>query len=194
MTIGDNEFSVNAVDIAIISNQNDTNNYSNEVIDLSKANSGAYVQNQLSSVEAEDGFIVVGREGSDSEKYTLQAALDGATEGDTVKLLGNVDCGAVNVPAGVTLDGNGKTITLDVELANGAFITVAGDDVTVKNAVIDTDGKAKHGVQFYRVDGGVLSGVTVNGGGYTAVQVNGSRQPSPTARSTRTRVPTPTSR
>ena len=174
MTIGDNEFGENAVDIAIIPNNNQTNNYSDEVAELSKANSGAYVQNKVSSVEAEDGVIVVGREGSSLTEYTLQAALDGAVAGDTVKLLNDIECGAVNVPEGVTLDGNGKTLSLNEKLENGAFVTVNGDDATVKNVIVDADGKSKHGVQFYCVKDGVLSGVTVNGGYYTAVQVNGS--------------------
>ena len=98
-------------------------------------------------------------------------------EGDTVRLLSDVTVdGAVSVPAGVTLDGNGRSLTLSVNLERGAFVTAGKDanNVTIKNLTVNTNGKAKHGVQFYCNEGGELQGVTVNGGSWTAVQVNGA--------------------
>ncbi len=62
-------------------------------------------------------------------------------------------------------------------IQTGAFIEISGegDDVTLKNLTVDTNSKAKHGIQFYCVEGGKLDNVTVNGGSYTSVIVNGSK-------------------
>ena len=40
---------------------------------------------------------------------------------------------------------------------------------------VDTNGKTKHGIQFYCAEGGKLKGVTVNGGTFTSVMVNGAK-------------------
>ena len=170
MTITGNTFGENAVDIAIISD-NGTNNYAKETTALSTANGGAYVQNQPALAEAEDGVLVVGR----TDGYTLDKAFAEAKSGDTVKLEANVESAtAITVPAGITLDGNGKTITCTAAIDNGAFVNAGGNNVTIKNVTIDTDGYVKHGVQFYCVEGGKFSGVTVNGGRYTSVVINGA--------------------
>ena len=176
MTISGNTFKDNAVDIAVIAANegSSTNNYAGKATELSKSNTGAYVQDQLANVEAEDSVIVVGKSGSDATRYTLENALSAAQPGDTVKLLDNVECGAITVPAGVTLDGGNKTLTLNTKLEKGAFVTAGGNDVVIKDVTIDTNDNAKHGVQFYKVEGGSLDGVTVNGGNFTSVIVNGS--------------------
>ena len=173
MSITGETFSDNAVDIAIIANGADaTNNYADRLTQLGKDNGGAYVQDQIADAESKGGSLVVGSSGSAVE-YTLQAALNAAQPGDTVRLEGNVTCGAVTVPDGVTLDGNGFTITLDSELGTGAFVTV-GSGASVKDLGIDADANAKHGVQFYQVQGGSLENCSVTGSYYTAVIVNGS--------------------
>ena len=127
----------------------------------------------------DEGKIVIDYEKAvatvDGAAYsTLSEAIDAAQPGDTVKLLDNVECGAITVPAGVTLDGGNKTLTLNTKLEKGAFVTAGGNDVVIKNVTIDTNDNAKHGVQFYKVEGGSLDGVTVNGGNFTSVIVNGS--------------------
>lgn len=107
---------------------------------------------------------------------TFDAAIAAAKPSQTIRLMKNVEVNhAVTIPAGVTLDGGkNTTITLKAELANGAFITAGGDNVTIRNITINTNGNAKHGVQFYRVKGGEMDKVTVNGGYYTSVIVNGA--------------------
>lgn len=107
---------------------------------------------------------------------TFDAAIAAATSGQKIRLMKNVEVNhAVTIPAGVTLDGGkNTTITLTAELANGAFITAGGDNVTIQNITIDTNENAKHGVQFYCVKGGEMDKVTVNGGYYTSVIVNGA--------------------
>lgn len=109
------------------------------------------------------------------QKYnTFEEALKAAKSGDTIVLQKDVSTGAVTLPAGVTLDGGNHVITCNTEIANGAFITATGDNVTIKNATVNVDGKAKHGIQFYCVKGGKLENVNVMGGKFTAVIVNGA--------------------
>lgn len=110
----------------------------------------------------------------DKTYNTLEGALKAAQSGDTIVLQKDVSTGAVTLPAGVTLDGGNHVITCNTEIANGAFITATGDNVTIKNATVNVDGKAKHGIQFYCVKGGKLENVNVMGGKYTAVIVNGA--------------------
>ena len=110
-----------------------------------------------------------------NETYnTLEEALKAAKSGDTIVLQKDVSTGAVTLPKGVTLDGGNHVITCNTEIANGAFITATGDNVTIKNATVNVDGKAKHGIQFYCVKGGKLENVNVMGGNFTAVIVNGA--------------------
>ena len=110
----------------------------------------------------------------DKTYKTLEEALKNVQNGQTIQLLKDVSTGAVTLPAGVTLDGGNHVITCDTEIANGAFITATGDNVTIKNATVNVDGKAKHGIQFYKVKGGKLENVNVMGGNFTAVIVNGA--------------------
>lgn len=107
---------------------------------------------------------------------TFDEAIADAESGQTIRLMKNVEVDhAVTIPAGVTLDsGKNTTITLTAGLAKGAFITAGGDNVTIRNITINTNGNAKHGVQFYCVKGGEMDKVTVNGGYYTSVIVNGA--------------------
>lgn len=106
----------------------------------------------------------------------LQTAVKDAPDNAKITLVKNVEVNhAVTIPAGVTLDSSkNTTITLTTKLDNGAFITAGGDNVTIRNITIDTNGNAKHGVQFYCVKGGEMDKVTVNGGYYTSVIVNGA--------------------
>ena len=108
---------------------------------------------------------------------TLAAAV--AVEGvSEITLVSDVELTSqLTIEKGITIEGNGKIIKYTgPEIANGAFITVQGDgdNVTLKNLTVNTDEKAKHGIQFYSVEGGTLENVTVNGGYWTSVIVNGS--------------------
>ncbi len=105
---------------------------------------------------------------------TLADALRAAGSGDTVTLRTNVASGALTIPAGVTLDGGGHTLTLSERFTVGSFLTVASGDVTIENITIDTDGKAQRAVEFYCCDGGALKSATVYGGYYSAVLVDGA--------------------
>ena len=87
-------------------------------------------------VPAENSAVSIGSKGFES----LEAALNAVTASDTIKLLKDVveSKTSITLPAGVTLDGNGKTLTYTAEKSdsngkteagelkpnNGAFITV----------------------------------------------------------------------
>lgn len=123
-----------------------------------------------------NAVAMIGATTYDTFDAAIDAAIAAAKSGQTIRLMKNVEVNhAVTIPAGVTLDGGkNTTITLTAELANGAFITAGGDNVTIQNITINTNGNAKHGVQFYCVKDGEMDKVTVNGGYYTSVIVNGA--------------------
>ena len=80
----------------------------------------------------------------------------------------------ISLPADVTLDGNGHTLTYTgAETSAFLDVTTNKDNVTIKNVTINA-GNATHAVQFYCNDGGTLENVTINGGNGTAVMVNGA--------------------
>ncbi len=110
----------------------------------------------------------------------VEDAISQAKEGETVTLTKDVAVeDTITIGEGVTLDGNGKTITYAgaQKTENPSVLILANsgaDNVTVKNVTLDTKSNLKHGVEFFAADNGKLSGVTVNGGSGTSVQVNGS--------------------
>ncbi|MBM6910805.1 S-layer homology domain-containing protein [Oscillibacter valericigenes] len=194
MEITGEKFGTNAVDIAIIdSNENDdvfTNNYATRITQLSTDNEGAYVQNQLSKAEAEDGVLVVGREGSDAA-YTLQAAIDAASAGDTVKLLNNVALtDGVEVDKTLTLDLNGHTISNSDDWTADTTVDYLvavkrGGDLTIEdregNGAITTENLACGVKMTIKGEGetGTSAKLTVNGGTiqgyYYGISGNGTR-------------------
>ena len=108
------------------------------------------------------------------------AAYEAAQAGDTLNM--DVATSALTIEKQITLNGNGHTISYNGDAsesspANGALITIQGENannVTIRNLTVDTQGKVKHGVQFYCVTDGQLENATVNGGAYTSVIVNGA--------------------
>ncbi len=110
------------------------------------------------------------------------AAYEAAQAGDIITLNMDVATSALTIEKQITLNGNGHTISYNGDAsesspANGALITIQGENannVTIQNLTVDTQGKVKHGVQFYCVTDGQLEDATVNGGAYTSVIVNGA--------------------
>ena len=110
------------------------------------------------------------------------AAYEAAQAGDIITLNMDVATSALTIDKQITLKGNGHTISYNGDAsesspANGALITIQGENannVTIQNLTVDTQGKVKHGVQFYCVTDGQLEDATVNGGAYTSVIVNGA--------------------
>ena len=110
------------------------------------------------------------------------AAYEAAQASDIITLNMDVATSALTIEKQITLNGNGHTISYNGDAsesspANGALITIQGENannVTIQNLTVDTQGKVKHGVQFYCVTDGQLEDATVNGGAYTSVIVNGA--------------------
>lgn len=99
-----------------------------------------------------------------------------AGPGDVITLLKDLASNQkITLNAGVTLDGNGHSLTYTGSDQEQAFITADSgkDNVTIKNITINAK-NIKHGVQFYCNKGGTLENAVVNGGTYTSVIVNGA--------------------
>lgn len=120
---------------------------------------------------------------------TLAQALEaaGLSEGDkTVTLLKNVSVGsgeqaesrssggALTLPAGVTLNGQGHTVTYTGESEIDSLLAVDGADSAIRNACFAGGGKARHVLTFSGAENARLEGVTVQGGQTAAILVNGA--------------------
>jgi hypothetical protein len=126
MSFTGNTFGTNAVDIAIIPNNNTINNYGTtpqEIIAISESNNGAYVENQLSKISAKDGELyktVSLTSGVTTEYFsTIEAAINLANEGDTIE----VAAGTYNLTEALNL---GKSISMIGADANTTIIDVSG--------------------------------------------------------------------
>lgn len=113
---------------------------------------------------------------------SLSGAIAAAEAGEVVTILDDLEIDSqVRIDdSGITIDGNKHTVTYVGEMAgdqfafNGGLFDVTAEDVQISDMTIDTKGNTKFGVQFYCVEGGELSGVTIKGGAYACVNVNGS--------------------
>ena len=101
---------------------------------------------------------------------TLQAAIAAATEGQTVTLLTDVTIDStagknqatIAIPAGVTLDGNGKTITAGTFAAQAHMLGVVdAANVTIRNLTVDM-GKAANSKHALNVCGATASATLEN--------------------------------
>ena len=129
--------------------------------------------------------------------YTdLAAAISAAKDGDTIRLVKNVELsgagknnneGALTITKSIVLDGNNKKITATSDTftpAAGAsessvasmFNVEGGAQVTFKNLTIDSNNEAKHGINIYTSQGTegktkvTVENVTIqNGLGYAIV-------------------------
>lgn len=116
-TMTDNHFSENAVDIAIIPNNQSATNY--DAGKLSAANNGAVVENQIDRTLAQSGTFVVDPDlaqkvaGDNAALYTLQNAVNGVKdENSTVKVAAGtykLDS-KLNITKPLTLEGVGAVI------------------------------------------------------------------------------------
>ena len=149
VSLSGNTFENNAVDICIIKNGNDTNNYAGKTTSLSKNNNGAYVQNQLSKTEAKQGAFVVGA----SDGYTFEKALTDAANGDTIQVTA-----AETLTSALTID---KAVTV----TGFANLTVGGSaSLSISAGTYDADpGKyVAQGCKVRTLDNGQFEVVAVN--------------------------------
>lgn len=111
---------------------------------------------------------------------TYADAIAAAKDGDTVIMGADEEVKTTmnTVAAGVTIDGNGRSISYvpaaDAEgLANsGVFELANTNNVAFKDLTINAEG-IKYGLNGYVSENTVLDGVTINGGGYACIQANG---------------------
>ena len=114
---------------------------------------------------------------ADTNSITVYENIEDAVEANvTINLLKDIEIEQplnITVP-GVTINGDGHAISYN-GTDFGSMILVQGNNTALNNVTLNTNGNAKHGVQFYCVEDGSLNGVTVKGGAYTSVLVNGSK-------------------
>ena len=92
-------------------------------------------------------------DGTDGGTYkTLPAALDAAQDGDTVKLLSDVDLGetSVTISKSITFDLNGKTLSSSKTWSSDGVLLVKDAAVTVKNGTVNATGIGSCAIRAYR--------------------------------------------
>ena len=141
--------------------------------------------------EASENIIYVnaaaqGDDGQQNTYKTLQAAIDNAKEGDIIQLKSNLTVDttiAANEAAitiaknNITIDGQGHTLTVDSNNANGNAIGINGaSGVTIQNLTVERpgDGQTKHGINVYKSTGVTLHNVNLNNMGGLGLLVNAS--------------------
>lgn len=114
----------------------------------------------------------------------LVEALDEAESGDTVDLLANISIDEqANLGSGVTLDGNGYTLSASfpkTSNSNNAALGIIGkNNVGINNLIVDGTGTLPwpehlHGINIYESTNVTLNSVTAKNFSATGVVVNGS--------------------
>ncbi len=115
-----------------------------------------------------------------TDQTSLVSDLATATSGDTIVLDNGFNVSneiAVN-NSGVTIDGNGQTLTPTFTKnsnSNNATFGIYGSNVTVKDLTIDgTSGTNLHGINVYEATNVNLDDVTLENNGHNGLVVNGS--------------------
>lgn len=110
----------------------------------------------------------------------IQAAIDGATAGDTISFLGNASLNhQVNINKSLTIEGNGHvlspTFTKTSNSNNTALGILGTSNVTVNGLTIDgIGGTTLHGINVYESTSVVLTNVTTKNNSRNGLVVNGS--------------------
>ncbi len=115
----------------------------------------------------------------------LQLAISAAEDGDTIVLAEDIALTATvanNAAAltfakpGVTLDGNGHTLTVNADNESGNALGVNASNITIQDLVIAkaANGKVKHGINVYKATNVTIKDVTVQNMGGFGLLVNAS--------------------
>ena len=176
--------------------------YSNDIESTSRLTSAIEKGEVTADVYVEDGEIIFvavtaceNANGEDSgsetpgnevamigrDSYeTLEEAVNAAEEGDTITLMQDTSIGAtITLTAGVTLDGNGYTITYTgKKVGDVNTAIVLSDDCVVENLTLRGTApvnvwSSNYGIQAYQAENTVISDVTVKGFN-AAILVNAS--------------------
>ena len=127
----------NLTDIVQVQGENN-----GKFVEVTSRTFSEYAVEAASDVEPKNYVAMVGTQSYE----TLAAALEAAQAGETVTLLKDVTMSSIlTIDKAITLDGNGKTLTSNVNAAsagNHRAINVTGaDGVTIQNLTIETNGE-----------------------------------------------------
>lgn len=106
---------------------------------------------------------------------SLQKALDAAkgAEDKVVALTHDITIDkAITIPTGVTLDGDGSTITVDDSVEDHAISVVSAKDVTIKSLTVT--GSQKSGIHVWGSQNVTLNNVTIKDSAHAGLLINGS--------------------
>lgn len=171
-TFTNNSFEGNAVDIAIIENNQTESEYFNDVAAISAANNGAYVENQLLKISAKGGQLyqtIAITEGGETTYYqTLAAAVSAASEGATINVYPGVYhlSSTLSINKALTIQGpnfennpTGDGVRGDEAIITGPnrAIRIRSNDVVIEGLTISTAGTA---IWVNGADG--IDGLTIN--------------------------------
>ncbi len=131
-----------------------------------------------STINAQEGFDLPAVKVNENKYYkTIEEALAEAVEGDVIYLLEDVKVDEMLyiTKGGITIDGNGFTITASnnfamglhgqtnlVKIENNAEQGYTGNNVTLKNLKIKTTAANKHALDVWGATGVVLENVTLD--------------------------------
>lgn len=133
ISLSGNAFDGNAVDIAIIANNQLDSDYYTDIAAISAANNGAYVENQLLKVSARDGSLFV-EAGENLNANSIENAVKAAKAGDTILISGSFGGFIVNKPLTI-IGGVIAPATLLGEPA-GIYVTTAGSGTVIDGVQI----------------------------------------------------------
>ena len=135
VTFINNSFEDNAVDIAIITNQQTQSDFYKDIAAISRQNNGAHVENQLLKASAKNGNLVVEADGNDYIK-SIKNAINAAVYNDTIYIYpGEYDGFLVNKDS-IIIKGTEESIIKPVGIP-GYDATSTGIMVDARNVVIE---------------------------------------------------------
>jgi len=102
----------------------------------------------------------------------LQQVLDTAKAGDVVSIDSDLTLSApATIKSGITLNGNGNTVSAGSALTNAVFTWSAVSGITISNLTVDGSGKYVHGIKAFKGSAD-LNDVTIQNAGKHGLQVN----------------------
>lgn len=119
-----------------------------------------------------------------SDATEFISAINGASAGSVVNLMADVAADSatnsgnitavLNVVNGITINGNGYTLSYTGNGVINHIINVTAHDTTINDLVINAN-NAKYGVHFYCTNSGTLNKVNISNAKYACVNVNGAQ-------------------
>ncbi len=119
-----------------------------------------------------------------SDATSFITAINGASAGSVVNLMADVAADSatksgnitavLNVVKGITINGNGYTLSYTGNGVINHIINVTANDTTINDLVINAN-SAKYGVHFYCTNSGTLNKVNISNAKYACVNVNGAQ-------------------